>query len=233
MQIHEFNDRDPLFDSLLERFVDGLRTALDERDRATLLVSGGSTPLPLYRALANTDIDWSRVDVALVDERWVSVENEASNEGMIRRVLLSGHAADARLTGMMNKYPTPATGAAECDRRYAALPKPYDLCLLGMGPDGHTASLFPGARGLESAIRRRSHCAAIEARPSAVTGENLLRMTMTPWSLLQSRRLVLLITGEDKRRVLQQARQSGTSGDLPISLFIHQQETPLEVYWAP
>jgi 6-phosphogluconolactonase len=91
-----------------------------------------------------------------------------------------------------------------------------------MGPDGHTASLFPGAEGLGAALDS-----------SQYTGDNLERMTMTPWSILQSRRLMLLITGDDKWEIFEQARIAGPSADKPISLFVHQDSIPLEVYWAP
>jgi 6-phosphogluconolactonase len=180
--------------------------------------------------LSSADLDWNRVHVALVDERWVEVDSTASNERLLNENLLIDRAAAANLTGMKNVHPTPE---AECNARYAALPSPYTLCLLGMGPDGHTASLFPGAEGLSAALDSSQYCAGIRAVQSEVTGDNLERMTMTPWSILQSRRLILLITGEDKWQVYQQARSTGASADQPISLFIHQGSVPLEVYWAP
>ncbi len=230
---HRFDERDALIEALQQTIVSELETALAQKDRATLLLSGGTSPAPLYRGLSETALDWARVDVALVDERWVDRDDAASNERLLHETLLKNQAAAARFTGMKNNHPTPFTGEAECNRAYARLQTPFDLALLGMGPDGHTASLFPGARGLDEALDKQLHCAAIHARRSEVTGECLDRMTMTPWSLLQSRRLLLMITGEEKWRVYQQARQNGASSALPVSLFIDQDRVPLAVYWAP
>lgn len=230
---HKFSDREQMLDALCESMLEDLELALAAHEPATLLLSGGSTPAPLYRRLAKAPLDWARVDIALVDERWVDGDDIASNERLLRETLLQGPAAAARFTGMKNAQPSAAAAVDDCNRRYAALPSPYCLCLLGMGPDGHTASLFPAARGLEQALASRRHCESILARPSAVTGDNLERMTLTPWSILQARKLILLISGEDKWRVYLQARQIGASATLPVSLFLDQQQAPVEVYWAP
>ncbi len=229
----KFNDRAELVDAVYRVFVESLRKALGQQSAATILLSGGSTPAPLYRQLSSADLNWNRVHVALVDERWVDVDSTASNERLINENLLIDRAAAANFTGMKNNHPTPFEGEVECNARYSTLPSPYTLCLLGMGPDGHTASLFPGAEGLSAALDSNRHCAGIRAVQSEVTGDNLERMTMTPWSILQSRRLMLLITGDDKWEVYQQARVTGSSADQPISLFVHQDSVPLEVYWAP
>ena len=230
---HRFDDRETLIETLRLELVDCLEQALNARGHATLLLSGGSTPAPLYRALSGADLDWSAVDVALVDERWVERDDPASNERMLRETLLQGPAAAARFTGMKNNHPNPFTGEAECNRAYARLRLPFDAALLGMGPDGHTASLFPNAEGLADALGKQLHCAGIRAQRSEVTGTHLERMTMTPWSLLQCRRLLLLITGEEKWAVYCRARQNGANDALPVSLLLQQDRVPVTVYWAP
>ncbi|MDH3631011.1 MAG: 6-phosphogluconolactonase [Gammaproteobacteria bacterium] len=229
---HKFNDRAELIEALYQVFTADLQQALDQHASATLLLSGGSTPAPLYRQLSTADLNWSEINVALVDERWVDADSAASNERLLRETMLINKAQSANFTGMKNDHQTPFDGEAECNTRYAALPSPWTICLLGMGPDSHTASLFPGAGGLTTALATKQHCATIRAIKSEVTGDNLERMTMTPWSILQSRRLILLITGADKWEVYQQARDNSPTADRPISLMIHQQQTPLEVYWA-
>ena len=230
---HKFQSRNELIDSLYRLFVDELAQALQDEAPATLLLSGGSTPAPLYRRLSSAELAWDRIHVALVDERWVDTSSEASNERLLRQTLLVDNAAAAPFVGMKNSQPSASAGVDACNIDYADLPAPYSICLLGMGPDGHTASLFPGAEGLAAAIESERHCAAVRATKSEVTGSHVERMTMTPWSILQSRRLILLITGEDKWEVYRNACRSGASPELPISLFIHQQNVPLEVYWAP
>jgi 6-phosphogluconolactonase len=230
---HKFTDRDELIENLTRVFTNDLLQALDQKTSATLLLSGGSTPAPLYQRLSTADLNWNQVNVALVDERWVDAESDASNERLLHENMLINNAADANFASMKNDHQTPFDGEAECSSRYATLPAPYTICLLGMGSDGHTASLLPGAEGLTAALDSKQYCAGIRAVKSEVTGDNIERMTMTPWSILQSQRLILLITGTDKWAVFQQACQSGASADQPISFFIHQDSVPLEVYWAP
>jgi 6-phosphogluconolactonase len=229
---HRFDDRDAMLDALYQVFVGDIGQALQQDSSATLLLSGGSTPAPLYRRLSQAALDWQRVHVALVDERWVEPTSEASNERLLRETLLTNAAADACFTGMKNDASSPFDGAEECNRLYDSLPLPHTLCLLGMGADGHTASLFPGAQGLEEALGSERHCAPILARRSAVTGDLLERMTLTPWSILQSRRLLLLITGEEKLQVLEQALQAPGGEQLPIAHIAARAPT-LEVYWSP
>jgi len=215
IDIQRFDNRETMLEALLQVITGDIETALQRNSSATLLLSGGSTPAPLYQQLSQARIDWEKVHIALVDERWVTTDNPASNECLLHETLLVNHAKTARFTGMKNAAASAFDGVQACNLEYAKLPLPHTVCLLGMGPDGHTASLFPQAQGL-----------------AAVTGELIERMTMTPWSILQSERLILLITGADKWEVLQQARAFDDATLMPISHFIDS-EIPLEVYWAP
>ncbi|MDQ2077184.1 6-phosphogluconolactonase [Marinimicrobium sp. ABcell2] len=232
---HLFDSREELLAALQDECTSALQEALKERGKASLMVSGGSSPAPLYQRLSEVDLDWSAVSVALVDERWVEPGHEKSNETLVVNNLMQNRAAQASLTGMKNAAELPAQGLAECEAAYQKLPQPFDVTLLGMGPDGHTASLFPHADGLEKALDTSNDalCAAISAKQSEVTGEYTDRMTLSLKGLLNSRRLILLITGEDKLEAFRQAQSGSEVADMPIRAVLQQDQLPLTVYWAP
>ncbi len=230
---YRFESRQQLLDALYKDVEQALTEDLSEHQQVSLLLSGGSTPGPLYERLSNVELDWSRVSVGLVDERWVNADHDASNERLLRTTLLQNFAAAASFKSMKNTAETPFAGEVECQAQCATLPAPYSLCLLGMGPDGHTASLFPNALGLDKALDSDQLCAAIEAKPSAVTGEHIQRMSLTPRAILKANKVVLLITGEDKWRVYCDARGAGDVMAAPVSVFLQQNAVDIDVYWAP
>lgn len=235
-----YSDRTALLENLQTAICAQLQHSLNKSPTTTLLLSGGTTPAPLYAAMASAPLPWERISVALVDERWVANSHEASNERMLRETLLRGRAASCHFTGMKNAHLLGgAQGAdekravAECNRAYKALPKPWSVALLGMGADGHTASLFPDAEGLQHALNAKTHCAALHAQASGGAGEHTARMTLTPHALLQCEHLFLLITGRDKRFVYEKARVTKDKATLPVSIFLQQNAVPLTVFWSP
>ncbi|ARN75107.1 6-phosphogluconolactonase [Oceanicoccus sagamiensis] len=230
-----FTDRDSLFTALVYDCQKILTAAIAEKQSATFMVSGGSTPQPLYQQLAKQQLDWQKIHIALVDERWVDCHHAGSNEAFIANNLMRDHAAAAQWIAMKTAEQTAALGLANCEQRYQELPRPFDLTVLGMGPDGHTASLFPGAQGLQQAldISHQQLCTAIEAKPSEVTGELTERISLSLFGLLQSKQLHLLITGEEKLAVYRQALANRDIGKTPVSAVLQQQTIPVKVYWAP
>lgn len=230
-----FEQRNHLLTALVAECQDVLSEAISKHGTATLLVSGSSTPAPLYEALSKTDLNWKKIKIALVDERWVETDHAASNEAMARRSLLINNAKIAEFIGMKNAAATPAAGQAETEERYARLPQPFSLAILGMGIDGHAASLFPQAKGLKAALdpNNSNLTAAISAPQSEVTGANTERMTLTLSALMKTERLIILLTGEDKLEVFSAAQKPGSIEDMPIRALLHQEQVPVELYWAP
>jgi 6-phosphogluconolactonase len=230
-----FEDRASLFAALASDCRAHLAKALTDRGATTFMVSGGSTPAPLYEALSLSDLDWDNINVALVDERWVDKEHSASNEALIYRSLLINNAAKASFVSMKTAAKSAVEGCTETEVLYQALPKPFAISILGMGNDGHTASLFPHADGLDEALadNNRQLTAAIMAKQSEVTGPNTERLTLTLNGLLQSERLIILLTGEEKLAVYRQAMAEGPVEDMPVRAVLRQSKVPVELYWAP
>lgn len=214
-----------------------IRKAAQDHAAVTLLFSGGTTPLPLYRALAQSDLPWQRLHVALVDERWVDETDAASNARAVREALFDtpGSKAYAAQFVTMKTDDTHACDAqAIVEQRYRQLP-PVALCVLGMGADGHVASWFPEAQGLDRALQGDDLCAAIIAQRSAVTGEHLERMTITRHMLARSQHIMLLLTGLEKWRTLTLAKQrAATDADtrvMPVSALFDLKQ-PVSVYFS-
>lgn len=232
-----FNDRVTLLDALQTALTAQLQQSLEHAGQATLFLSGGASPVPLYQRLASAPLPWQRIAVALVDERWVEPDHEASNEGLLRTNLLRGAAAACSFTGMKNAHSLTKdaqhieAAVKQCNAHYARLPRPWSAALLGMGPDGHVASLFAGAPELPQALQAHQYCAAIHAPRTEVTGPHTARMTMTPWALFQCEQLFLFFTGDDKRARYEEAKATGST--LPVSHFLQQTTAPLHVFWCP
>lgn len=230
-----FETRAKLIDAAAAATCAALAEGLARGGRATLLCSGGSTPGPLYRELSRCGLDWSLIDVGLADERWVAEAHEASNAGLVRETLLRREGADGAVGTHYAFHPmyegsaTPQAGLAHTAERYSQI-MPTDLLVLGMGPDGHTLSWFPGADGLDRAMDTANDTpvAAITARPSPVTGDHLQRMTLTASAVRRARRALLLITGKEKRAVFE-----NRSDELPVHRLDALLGERLSVYWAP
>src|SRR6202046_946687 len=226
----KFADSDALARNLSDQLAANLRTAIAARGLASLVVSGGKSPTKLFELLRVETLDWSRVCVALVDERWVDPSDPGSNEKLVRDVLLKDAAAAARFTGLKNGAPTPDLGAVSAWETFARVPRPFDAVVLGMGDDGHTASLFPGSPNLPSALNQAAAAGCV-GMWSPVAPHPRLSLNLT--ALLDSRRVVLLITGDSKWRTFTAACAPGPEQDMPIRAVLRQSRAPVDVMWSP
>lgn len=206
-----------------------LRLGLGWRATASLAVAGGRTPLPLFQALSEADLDWSRVGVTLTDERWVAEDQPASNGALVRGALLVGRASTARFVPLFDAMPL-ATATHTAWERVRALALPFDAVVLGMGEDGHFASLFAGNANLPAALDAQAlpGCVAMEA-PVAPTA----RISLNLAALLQTRRLFLLVTGAVKLDLLLAAARREGRAQWPVTTLLAQRHPEPEVFWAP
>ncbi len=225
-----FSDRHTLVDTLAERIDEALSSSLADHGRASLAVSGGSTPVPLFERLSGLDIPWQKVVITLVDERWVAPSEPDSNEQLVQRHLLRNKAAAAAFVGLKNSAVTAGEGATECEQQLRQIPRPFTVLILGMGNDGHTASLFPGAEQLAAATAMDSGATCMAVTPTAAPHE---RMTLTLPAILDAGEIILHISGQEKKAVLEQAEAAGPPEKMPVRFVLRQQKTPVTVYWAP
>ena len=226
MQENIFESREGASAAAAARITELLQKRLDNNDDASLIVSGGTTPRQCLETLAGAHLDWNRVEVLLSDERWLPPDHDASNERRIRESLLVGNAAAASLRSV---YAEQQTLEERCDELQDPLPAlPFACALIGMGADGHFASLFPDAEQLELGLNVESGRLYI---PVSTVASPYPRISMTLAGISRSDEIVLLIFGEDKLDVYRQALESVNG--FPVSKLLRQKRAPVAVYWAP
>lgn len=230
----EFSDRQTLSTDLAVTLGTGLSQVLAAAPVAGFIAAGGTTAPPVLERLAAMDLDWSRVRVTVSDERWVNTQHEASNERMVRDKLLRGPAGRANFIPMYSEHATPEAAEASCHARLAAMPWRNSLCMLGMGTDGHAASLFPGTSALADGLNPDygRFCRAVRPQASPIAGPHP-RMSLTLAALLQARHIYLVITGAEKRAAFDRALQGTDQRAMPVRAILNQTTAPVSVYWAP
>lgn len=229
-RLHTFASGAELAEALADAVAAKLAAGIEEHGAASLAVSGGSTPKAFFRALSVRDIDWAKVVVTLVDERFVPPENDRSNHSLVSAHLLKEKAARAKFLPLYHAVADAEDAAFAATTDAKRLPRPFDVVVLGMGGDGHTASFFPGGNNLEQALNPRTPRGVLTMRAEGA-GEQ--RLTFTFSALQDARLLVLHIEGEAKKPVIDTALAQGAAGPLPIARVIAGAASETEIYWAP
>jgi 6-phosphogluconolactonase len=205
-----------------------LRMRMTRGRRASLVVSGGSTPVPFFRALADQELAWQRVTVVLADERWVPEGNSASNTTLVRTNLLQGRARAARFLSLRQPLCSAEQALPAIEQVLATLKLPLDVAVLGMGNDGHTASLFPDAPQLPEAMSLQAPGRVCVMTPPS---QAHTRVTLTRPVLAGARFLALHLKGEDKLDTLERALVALDDWqEMPIRAFL---KPGLRIYWSP
>lgn len=223
-----FSSTTELDEQLSKDVADRLRAAIDTKGTAILCVSGGSTPLNFFTLLSQQALDWDKVTVTLADERWVPPEHPDSNQKLVQDHLIKNKAAAAKLLPIYNDAPRAISGEQVCHEVFSRLGQ-FDVVVLGMGTDGHTASLFPQATRLEEGLNMDSTRQAIGIDPITAPHE---RMSLTMPRLLRSDQIIVHITGDVKKELLEQAMRLDDVRELPIAAILQQDLVPTAVYWA-
>ena len=202
-----------------------LGEAVSKRGEAALAVSGGKTPEKVFKYLRKQKLDWNKVTLTLTDERWIPNDHPESNEKLVRSNLLEHISKGTTFIPFYEGNDSLEVDVKSCESRLKSLSLPFDAVYLGIGPDGHFASLFPGGDALNVSD---SHCVGV-----STTNTRLARISLTASAILNSRKIFILFSGADKHSIYQRAKAPGSPNEIPLRLVLSQVEIPVVVYYAP
>ena len=225
---HLFDTREAASAAVAARIAALCVRSIDNEGDARIVVSGGSTPARCFELLSETDLDWQRVQVMLSDERWVPAVDDQSNEKLVKETLLVNGASRAELQPVYASDTDIQVRCEELDLAIRSLPFPFACSLLGMGADGHFASLFPDAENLDEGLDVDS---GVLCMPVQTDASPVPRISLTLAALSRSDEIVLLFFGDEKRAVYEKAKKA--SNGYPVSHLLLQKRAPVSVYWAP
>lgn len=229
---HEHEDAGALANACAAALRDAADRAVRERGQAQFALAGGRTPLPAYRRWASETHPDARIAIAPTDERWVPATHPASNLSQLQ-ACFPGEVGP-RWGALVPAAPGPTPDLAQAQRSLALLEAPWDLVLLGMGEDGHFASLFPGDPALAAALDPQGRADAVVGRPDPLPPEApYARVSLSLARLLRSRRLLLVLTGEHKRALVERAQRQSDPARWPVSALLHADGAAVEIHWSP
>ena len=207
-----------------------IESAIDARGASLIAVPGGSTGPAIFSKLVGQKLPWKKVTIIPTDDRLVPMEDERSNVRAIAKAFLP---AGARVIPVAADIPDYRLAGNSADARLQDLPWPPDLVWLGMGKDGHTASIFPGP-DLQDALDAPKARRAIGVMPDPLPPEApVARVSLTRGAILSARTVLITITGQEKRTILEQAIADGQSSKLPIGRVLAEAEQPIDIHWCP
>ncbi|WOJ94549.1 6-phosphogluconolactonase [Congregibacter variabilis] len=225
----EFESRSVLDEMMAEAVTAVLQQAIATRGKASLVVSGGSTPKGFFQAMAHKAIDWSKLTITLADDRWVPPSHEDSNDRLVQENLLQGPAAAANFIPLVTEDAHPRDAVESVSERLADLGT-VDVMILGMGGDGHFASLFPDSETLKPGLDLNSGNTLIAVDPPVAPHA---RMSMTLPRIFDTRHLLVHLVGDEKRAIWEKASAERDPERLPIAAVIASESPRADVYWAP
>lgn len=226
MQFHRFENSTALNRDFAERLIALLKAGIAERGHAYLAVSGGRTPQALFSYLAGTELSWSKVTITLADDRWLAPDAKDSNERLVKSVLLQDKASAANFISLVTDDAQAEAGADAINHRLSVIPT-FDAVILGMGEDGHTASLFPCSQELAEGLATSKDALAVNP-----TTAPYQRMSLSKQRLLNTRHLFLHLVGAGKLPVLNQAVAGDDVMQMPVRAFLHHPCVDIQVMFA-
>ncbi len=227
-----FDTPESLTMALSTALKNALSDQLNAAGMSSIAVSGGQTPKALFDQLSSVELDWGRITVTLTDERWVADDHPDSNERMVKQHLLKNRATPATFIPLKTAYKTAEGGQFALDVTLQEKLPVIDFVVLGMGGDGHFASLFPNTEALQNGLNTSGSLLCLATQSPVAPKE---RMSLTLSMILKAKKIYLLITGDDKLRVVRRACfiNSADHLSLPISAVLNQTMVPVEMYWSP
>jgi len=227
--INDFTSRAALDSALAGNVASILEKAISENGKASIAVSGGSTPKGFFSALSNKDLPWDKVTITLADERWVSMDNDASNTRLVHDNLLQNKAAKANFFHLKQGEELSETTLAHLNDSAKDIVSPLDVLILGMGEDGHTASLFPCSDEINTGLDITNTDILMKVVPKQAPHQ---RITFTFASLINSCNIILHLSGKAKKEVLNKALSGTDAFEMPIRAFLQNKYKNTNVYWA-
>lgn len=223
-----FDTSEELIENFTKEILSKLNEAILRKNEATILVSGGSTPIPVFEKLSFANLDWSKVTIGLVDERWVNSSHKDSNEKLVKEHLIKNKAANAKFSSLYIEGFEASEALKECSILNEKLVKSCDVLILGMGADAHTASIFPNKEETIEALNlaNENYCVSMTPNDAPHT-----RMSLTLSAILKVQNIYLHFQGKSKKEVYDKAIKENDFIKSPISAVLNNKIKEVKVYY--